>query len=167
MVYFSDLLRGIVVETKAGPGFTGSFLYSDTYHEECDPTKQNEQPFETVRFGSGNTLNDLSRIPIIGIAAGVARMALAVFHVLSHLFCALITFDKGYCYHAAKGGCEFLRGFIEAIPVVGRVFANHYVPNGEWWIIKIYNPDHPDTLDRYTGNWAHLKQVRPTAYVVA
>lgn len=165
MVYCSDLLKGIVIETKAGPGFTGSFLYSDKYHGECDPNK--EQVFEAVRVGTGNVLNDLSRIPIIGIAAGVSRMALAVFHILSHLFCALITFDKGYCFHAAKGCCEFLKGFIEAIPVAGRLFANHYVANGEWWIIKIYNPDHPDTLDRCAGNWTHLKQVRPTAYVMA
>lgn len=163
MVSCSDLLQGIVVETKTQAGLTGAFLYSDRYYRSEDPRNDHV----TVVLAPGDILNCLSKIPLIGIAAGLTRMALAVIHSLGHLFAALITFDKGHCVHAAKGGCEFLRGFIEAIPGLGRNFATYYVENGEWWIMKIYNPDMPDTLDRHAGYWVHLKQSRPNAYVIA
>jgi hypothetical protein len=94
-------------------------------------------------------------------------MALAVIHSIGHLFAAILTLDKGHCYHAGKGGCEFLRGAIEATPFLGRRFANTYYENGLWWMLKIYNPNRPDSLDRHTGKWSHLKEVRPGGYIVA
>jgi hypothetical protein len=159
-----DLLQGIVVETKT-KSFLGPLFYSD---KKC----YNEMG---VLYGANylntfthqSTLNELSRIYVIGIAAGVTRMALATIHTLGHLFAAAITFDKGHCFHAAKGACEFLRGLIEAIPIAGRIFANHYVEDGYWWMIKIYNPNAPDSLDISQSQWSQFKVARPTGYVVA
>ncbi len=157
MPSIGDLLQGIVVETKT-KSFSGAFLYSDKIHyDEHNIVTIEHQPW----------LNELAKIPVIGIAAGVTRMALALIHTVGHLLAAVVTFDKGHLIHAAKGGCEFLRGFIEAIPIAGRYFANNYYRDGEWWIIKIYNPDAPDSLDRYAGNWQHFKQERPSGYSVA
>ena len=104
---------------------------------------------------------------MIGIAAGITRMVLSVIHIIGHLLMACITWDKGHCYHAAKGGCEFLRGLIESIPFAGRAFARIYFNHGIWWMIKIYNPDEPDSLDTQTNEWAELKQNRPTGYIIA
>lgn len=163
MGFCSELLKGIVVETRTQAGPTECFLYSDKYYRDEDPRNDNV----TVVCTPSDVLICLSTIPILGIAAGVTRMALAVIHSLGHLFAALVTFDKGHCVHAAKGGCEFLRGLIEATPIVGRQFARNYVAHGDWWMIKIYNPDYPDTLDRHMGNWVRLRQTRPNAYVVA
>jgi len=60
-----------------------------------------------------------------------------------------------------------LRGFIESLPIAGRLFAKNYYHSGDWWMIKLYNPDHPDTLDRFANLWQDLRQNRPTAYVTA
>lgn len=149
-----NLLQGIVVETRA-ESLTGHYFYSDRMHSD-EPTSIEIQPF----------LNQLSTINIIGIAAGIIRMALAIIHCIGHLFATILTFNKGHLFHVAKGGCEFLRGFIEAIPFIGRIFANVYYHHGEWWIIKIYNPMRPDTLDEYANNWDSFKENRPSAYFV-
>ena len=148
---------GVVVETKT-QSWTGPLFYSDKAYPELQ--------FHTPVTGQP-LLNLWANTPVLGIAAGVTRMALSVIHTIGHLFAALVTWDKGHLFHAAKGGCEFLRGFIESIPVAGRLFANVYGETGLWWIIKIYNPDHPDSLDLHTGLWAGLKQNRPTGYVHA
>ncbi len=156
----SDLLQGIVVETKT-TSLMGDFLYSDKYHPECESNR----PIHIGTFG--HLLNTLSSKPIIGIAVGVTRMALAAIHTVSQLFSTVVTWDKGHLVHAAKGSCEFLRGLIESIPIAGRLFANHYVKHGEWWIIKIYNPDAPDSLDNFAGRWKSFKKDRTTGYVRA
>lgn len=162
----SDVLRGVVVESRT-KSWTGDLFYSDksfprerVRNEDCDP---HEVATIVIHLPG---LNDLSRVPVIGIAAGVTRMALAVIHTLGHTFAALVTFDKGHCYHAAKGACEFLRGSIEAIPFAGRAFSESY-KDGLWWILKIYNPDAPDSLDLHAGRWSYFKQSRPSAYVMA
>ncbi len=157
MVSVGDLLRGIVVETKT-QSWTGGLINSD---RACP-----EERHDTA-FPNKNHMNEWASIPVLGIAAGITRMALSVIHTIGHLFAALVTWDKGHLFHAAKGGCEFLRGFIESIPIAGRLFVNHYDEGGLWWIIKIYNPDHPDSLDRFTDHWAGLKQLRPSGYVLA
>lgn len=159
----SDLLSGAVVETKA-KSLTGPLFYSDKIIYSEDRDDGNWQP-QYCRQQS--VLNELSRVWVVGIAAGVIRMALAIIHTTGHLFAALFTFDKGHLFHAAKGGCEFLRGFIESIPVIGRKFAQYYVNDGMWWMIKIYNPNKPDGLDLHANRWQEFKQLRPTGYVVA
>jgi len=162
MMGISDLVQGIVIETRTKP-WLGNCFYSDKIHYDLfddsrvDSTLLVKEPF----------LNELARRPIIGIAAGIIRMALAIIHTVGHLLAALATFDKGHCYHAAKGGCEFLRGFIESLPIAGRVFSKYYYQAGEWWMIKIYNPDDTDTLDRFAGLWQNFRQNRPTAYITA
>ncbi|NGX60531.1 MAG: hypothetical protein KR126chlam3_01707 [Chlamydiae bacterium] len=153
MPSIGDLCKGIVVETRT-QSWTGPYFYSDKEHTGID-------------YYNGPLLNELSRVFIIGIAAGITRMALAVIHCVGHLFMAVVTLSKGHSFHVAKGGCEFLRGLIEAIPFAGRKFANLYFEHGEWWIIKIYNPDDPDSLDRYADHWKGLRKNRPTAYVQA
>ncbi len=149
----TDLLQGIVIETTTRKSWTGDLIYSDRRHDQDGiPT-----------YG----LNELATQPIIGRAGGILRMALSVIHSLGHLFMALVTWNKGHCVHAAKGACEFLRGLIEAIPFLGTKFAREYGAAGEWWIIKIYNPQAPDSLDHYTNFWRSLRENRPTAYIVA
>jgi hypothetical protein len=159
MPTISDLFQGVVVETKA-KSLMGPLFYSDKSYEESFDCYGNT-------FISQPWLNDLAKYPVIGIAAGVMRMALAIIHSIGHLLAALITFDKGHCFHAAKGGCEFLRGLIEAIPLVGRAFANFYSRYGNWWILKIYNPNAPDSLDHHLNLWDSIKHNRPSGYVTA
>ena len=151
-----DLLRGIVVETTTG-SWLGPYFYSDQVYVSPKDTSGSTEPL----------LNGLSQISFVGIAAGVARMALATIHTLGHLFAALLTLDLGHYFHAVKGGAEFLRGFIEAIPFLGRGFAELYCKGGLWWIVKIYNPIAPDSLDYRCGYWESFKQIRPTGYVIA
>lgn len=152
-----DLTRGIVIETTT-ESWTGKLFYSDRIHYEVsDDLFEYQKPVQPL-------LNELAAVALVGIAAGIIRMALAVIHSLGHLFAALITWNKGHLIHAAKGGCEFLRGFIEAIPFVGRIFSNHYYYDGYWWMIKIYNPNHLDSLDRLADNWKSIKENRPSAY---
>jgi len=153
----SDLLKGIVVESRT-QSWTGPLFYGDK-------TYLGEHEFVTMHLQ--HPLNELSTWYVVGIAAGVTRMGLAAIHMVGHSFAALVTFDKGHCYHIAKGACEFLRGFIEAVPVAGRIFARSYYEDGFWWIIKIYNPDAPDSLDRHNGCWNRFRQMRPTGYVTA
>lgn len=140
------LLHGMVWETDV-ESFTGKYLYSD---------------FATGKAEKDCTLNTLVKIPFVGIAAGVARVALGIIHTVGHLLGALFTFKKGHLFHASKGACEILRGVIESLPIIGRIFANtynfvpFYDPDGvrTWWMIKIYNPNKPDGLDQWMDNWS-------------
>lgn len=160
MLTFGDLLSGIVIETRT-KSWLGPYFYSDQIYD----TRDIDDPSRTWADGYQSPLNELSRVSVIGIAAGIARMALAVIHTLGHLLAAPLTLNFGHFYHAAKGGAEFLRGAIEAIPFVGRWFAGWFVVNGRWWMIKIYNPESPDSLDRASNLWRSLKELRPTGYV--
>ena len=155
----TDLLEGIVVESRT-KSLTGPLFYSDK-------TYPDREEYFHAAIHCDLSLNALATYHVIGIAVGITRMALAVIHTIGHSFAALVTFDKGHCFHVAKGACEFLRGFIESIPFVGRKFATWYYEHGMWWMIKIYNPNAPDSLDLHTNHWSYLKQRRPTAYVVA
>lgn len=159
MVKCNSLLNGIVVETTV-QSYTGNILYSDF----------SEIPGSDNSKNKNSLLNKCAKIPFVGIAAGIVRMALGIIHTLGHLFAALVTCKKGHLYHAAKGLCEILRGSIEAIPVAGRIFANLYTPaqiqylyqpgweegRRTWWMIKMYNPEKPDGLDAYMHNWANF-----------
>ena len=146
------LFHGMVLETTA-ESWTGPYLYSD---------------FATGNGEKDTALNTLVKIPFIGILGGIMRMALGIIHTLGHLFAFVFTQDKGHLFHAAKGLCEMLRGGIEAIPVIGRIFANFYssrpiydpLNHGarSWWMIKIYNPQQPDGLDQWMNNWRDFPQ---------
>ncbi len=142
--FVHKLLHGMVWETNV-ESFTGEYLYSD---------------FAVGKGEKDTTLNSLTQVPVVGIVAGVARVALGVIHTIGHLLAALFTLKKGHLFHAAKGACEILRGIIESIPIIGRIFANlcnaSYDAdegNRSWWIIKIYNPEKPDGLDQWMDNW--------------
>lgn len=141
------LLNGMVIETTA-ESWTGPYLYSD---------------FATGKAEKNNTLNTCTKIPFIGIVAGLTRIALGIIHTIGHLAVALCKQNKGHLCHAAKGTCEMLRGVIETTPIIGRIFANFYSsrpihdPLNEghrsWWMIKIYHPHRPDGLDAWMNNW--------------
>lgn len=122
-------------------------------------------------------LNKWAAIPIIGCLAGITRMVLAIFHILGHLLAAIFTCDSGHLGHAAKGVAEFVRGLIETIPIIGRIFVWIYDPpafnplgitfyndrvNVEccFFIVKIYNPNQLDKIDLYfakKGDYPFLK----------
>lgn len=134
--------HGVVVKTNI-TSFTGKYLYSD------------EAP------GMENELNSMARMSIAGIAAGISRCIMGIFHTIGHLFAALVTWKMGHLFHALKGSCEALRGIIEAIPLIGRVFAigcgQGFPWSGNyhsWWMIKIYNTERPDNLDKHREYWA-------------
>lgn len=150
----SKLLIGTVVESRT-PSCTGKYLYSDFAMQDGEVQKN-------------SLLNNLTQIPIVGRLAGIVRIALGIIHSTGHLLAYLGTWDKGHLYHAAKGGCEILRGGIEAIPVIGLIFAWLYmIPlrNARcWWMIKMYNPDAPDGLDRYMDNWDRWQIEAPQLY---
>lgn len=106
-------------------------------------------------------LNKLARIPLLGIVAGIGRIALGVIHILGHLLAAPFAREQGNLGHAAKGGCEIVRGGIESIPIIGRIFVNTYSPDshtaksigriscsGNYFMMNIYNASRPDTLDQ-------------------
>jgi hypothetical protein len=146
------LLHGMVIETSA-ESWTGEYLYSD---------------FATGQGEKNTLLNTCTRIPFLGILAGLTRVALGIIHSIGHLCAAVYTQKKGHLFHAAKGASEILRGLIEAIPLIGRIFANVYNarpiydPDGlggrSWWMIKIYNPNQPDGLDDWMDNWQDFPQ---------
>ena len=147
----SGLLRGMVVETNTG-SFTGKYLYSDFAHYPAG--------IGEINTSKDSKLNRLAKIPFVGIVAGVARVGLGAIHTVGHLFAALFTLKKGHLFHASKGLCEMLRGTFEAIPIAGRIFTNiyssapdPYIGTCSWWMIKIYNPEKPDGLDRWMNNW--------------
>ena len=176
-ISLSRLLSGIIVETNA-ESLTGSVLYSDVRHTKLYPTVYYGRHESSGEMGfhcstkhyhvapSSSYLNRMAQIPVIGIIAGITRVALGALHTIGHLFKALITQNKGHLWHAAKGGCEMIRGLIETIPVIGRIFANTYgirwhlnnvFPQSDnkfcWWMIKMYNPEKPDALDSVVKNW--------------
>ncbi len=156
-----ELTRGIVVQTDT-TSLLGPLFYSDRTYEMFENSLTGE------REEAHPLLNQLSRVSVLGRGAGIIRMVLAVIHSVGHLIAALITFNKGHCFHAAKGGCEFLRGLIESIPFLGYNFADEYCTDGLWWMIKIYNPERPDGLDIAQGKWVHFKEARgPGAYIIA
>ncbi len=160
MLSFSDLLKGIVIETKL-PSWSGKILYSDTVHH----AEHYEDHSLMVEYSN---LDYIASVPIVGVAAGITRVALAVLHMLNHTLALIFTFDSRHCIHLAKGGCEFLKGLIQSVPIVGHLFARSWMENeGEWWIIKIYDPDKPDTLDAHANFWQTLKRTRPSAYIIA
>jgi hypothetical protein len=145
----SSLLHGMVFETQV-ESITGEYLYSD---------------FAMGKGEKDTLLNRLVRMPFIGILAGVVRVALGIIHTVGHLLASIFTCKKGHLFHAAKGGCEILRGLIEMIPIIGRIFAGCYgapyhdssdymdIGSRAWWMIKIYNPTKPDGLDQWMDNW--------------
>lgn len=146
-IMLSGLFHGLVMETTV-ESWTGDFLYSD---------------YATGKGEKNSTLNTAVEIPFVGILAGVMRVVLGIIHSIGHLIAALVTGKKGHLFHAAKGGCEILRGLIEALPIIGRIFANLYNSNPWydpedigtqcWWMIKIYNPLKADGLDQWMDNW--------------
>lgn len=145
----SNLLHGIVVKANI-ESFTGKYLYSD---------------FATGKGEKDSALNIAAKIPLVGVVAGVVRIALAIIHTVGHLFAALVTFKEDHLWHAAKGACELLRGLIETIPIIGRIFANCFNYDDKdydcrsWWMIKIYNPEKPDGLDLWMNNWSDFPQI--------
>lgn len=151
MIYPNDFLHGIVFETTT-QSLLGSWLYSD---RRCDGEESEPHPF----------LNRWAQIPVLGRLAGLTRMALAIVHILGHLFCGLITWKKGHFSHALKGTCEFVKGWIELIPFVGYFFAQTYAKEGYYWMVKIYHPLNPDSLDVHNGYWHNLRHARSHAYV--
>jgi hypothetical protein len=157
MVNCLNLLRGTVIETNAG-SYTGYVLYSD--YIDSGPSG---------KYHQDTCLNQAAQIPFIGIAAGVCRMALSVIHIIGHLIAAAITRNNGHFYHALKGACEMIRGGIESLPGVGRIFAwaynfpslGDFYPTEEptivssWWMIKIYQPNNRDSLDKHNKCWVN------------
>lgn len=152
MQCISGLFNGVVVETRT-ESWTGPYLYSD--YASSNAAWDSDAHKDT-------TLNNIVRIPVLGILGGIIRMALSIIHTIGHLVAAVVTGDKGHLYHAAKGGCEFIRGAIETLPGIGRIFAFTYdnpyacnspYPTRSWWIIKIYNPEKPDGVDEVAGHW--------------
>lgn len=152
---------------------TGQILYSDTY--AIVPAAARDQDDDTSVKFYRPFLNEWAGIPFIGNLAGVVRCALAIIHMIGHIFAALIFWDAGHLGHAFKGGTEFLRGTIEATPIAGRLFVWFYdapgyerfismpwaEPQHRWsfFIIKIYNPQHPDRIDRALDNDRRFNQV--------
>lgn len=115
-----------------------------------------------------NSLNKLSRIPLVGIIASIGRVVLAVLHIIGHAFLALVTQNKGHLYHAAKGMVEIKSGLLDAVPILGRLRAyvayhdgSHFSPTSHWDCIKIYNPNNPDLVDIENGLWN-----RPSPHLV-
>ncbi len=153
----ADLLHGIVIETHV-ESYTGKILYSD---------------YARGRGGEKDSiLNVCTKIPFIGIGAGLVRILLGIIHSVGHLLAAIFTQKKGHLFHTAKGVCEILRGSIETVPIVGRIFANVYnnsfglppldfdnIGVRSWWMIKIYNPEKPDGLDHWMHNWIEFPQM--------
>ncbi|NGX53635.1 MAG: hypothetical protein K1000chlam4_00351 [Chlamydiae bacterium] len=153
---------GIVVATEV-KSYTGKYLYSD---------------FAGGEYEKNCLLNNLAQIPVIGIVAGAFRVILGIIHTLGHLLAALITQKKGHLYHAGKGVCESIRGLIEMLPIVGRIFAWDRVDESEIlskgktsvtdiWMMKMYNPNSPDGLDRVYNNWDNWKSEYPHLYYKA
>lgn len=148
------------VTTKT-ESITGKYLYSDTYAEI--PKVLSDTWW--VRY-ERSFLNACAAIPFIGPLAGAARCALAIIHIIGHLFAALIFWDSGHLVHALKGCAEWLRGGIEIMPVLGRLFVwlydapgyerfpcfrmpyGHPVERWSFFLIKIHHPDKPDKIDQ-------------------
>lgn len=98
------------------PSAIGRLLYSDEYRSYSSRINP--------------VLNQWAAIPVIGRLAGISRIILSIIHILGHLGAMLVTLDTGHLKHVVKGGAELLRGVIEAIPIIGFLFANGYQPGG-------------------------------------
>lgn len=148
-----------VLFTTTG-SITGNILYSDTYVQRTIPSEGTAP----VTLSKKPFLNRLAVIPILGSAVGVFRVALAVVHIVGHLFAALIFWDSGHLKHVAKGSAEFLRGSIEAIPFVGNIFVFWFDAQVPYFIesmepqpfyaasvflVKISHPNRRDHIDEY------------------
>jgi hypothetical protein len=150
------------LETKC-KSYTGQIIYSDCYREERG-TLASEGVVQQIPY-----LNQLAGVPFIGCLAGLTRMVISIIHCLGHLILAAIYRDKGHLYHAAKGAAEALRGLIEAIPLVGRIFVWAHDPSGmrkafmlcgghapspvqrSFFLIQITDPSSRDLIDRAEG----------------
>lgn len=159
-----NLVRGVVIENTLH-SWTGDLLYSDTgYEEMCSVYPQH------------SLLDYLASKHLIGVVGGVIRVALAALHVLGHTLAFPITLDTRHFAHIAKGSSELLKGIIQSIPIIGSYFSRAWINDwkGSWWMIKIYNPNHPDSLDNFSRDhdetkecWGYFKQTRPEAYFVS
>lgn len=99
----------------------------------------------------------LAKLPVVGIAAGVGRFVVALFHTIGHLFAALFTKNKGHLAHSLKGCCEMGKGLIESLPIIGRLFGMSQLPSplpletheyfASFFIVKLYNPKKIDAVD--------------------
>jgi hypothetical protein len=76
-----------------------------------------------------------------------------------------------------KGGCEFTRGLIEFVPIVGFLFTAQFInppgrigTHGEivqnWWILKIHNPDQRELVVDPEPIWSPEVLARPISFSV-
>ncbi len=103
--------------TTAAKTNTGQLLYSDvinTYdYDSYDEYGTYQRPL----------LNKLSYYPGVSTFSGLFRCCLAIVHIAIHLFEFIRTGDVGHLGHALKGLCEFTRGCVEAVPVLGSIIS--------------------------------------------
>jgi hypothetical protein len=112
-------------------------------------------------FSEAHAFSDyLAVIPVIGTAVGIIKIAFAALHMLSHSSALVFTLDRRHFAHLAKGLCELSKAIIQSIPIIGNIFAYLWIGrlNGKWWMIKIYNPKSPDSLDIHANYWKSLRQ---------
>lgn len=161
-----NLLQGIVIENTLPLTWTGELLYSD---KDYDYLGKNIITGKMMIEESYPFSDYLAMIPIIGIAAGITRIAFAALHMLNHSLAFVFSLDRRHFAHLAKGLCELFKAAIQSTPIIGNIFAYLWVCKlkGFWWMIKIYNPNSPDSLDIHADYWRSLKQNRPTAYITA
>lgn len=138
--------------------WTGNIIYSDSYVQlgnHHDITDWEERPL----------LNHLAAVPVVGSLAGGIRVALAVIHILGHSLAAVVLWNREHLFHVIKGGAELIRGIIEVIPVIGRIFSWTYDAQLPWFhdcgahtqeratffLVKVYNPVHLTNGDQAFG----------------
>jgi hypothetical protein len=152
MFFIQNLVSHQVVVETTIESWTGPFLYSDY-------STENGQADYPRFYAQDSLLNKAVRLPFVGIFAGITRVALGIIHSFGHLIAASLTFKKGHLFHALKGGCETVRGLIEFLPIIGRLFAYSMSTfsleeDGEgrrWWMMKIFNPRKIDGIDCWEG----------------
>lgn len=137
---------------------TGKLLYSDTYIQFPKADSQEKMKMQMP------LLNKLAAMPFIGHFSGIFRSLFAVVHIAVHLVLALFYWEREHLAHVVKGCAEFVRGIIETLPFVGRLFAWTYGPpafplkflnskrakseeEARCFLVKITNPDKLDKLD--------------------
>lgn len=128
--------------------WTGNIIYSDSSFYTGDHWGEISEERRPA-------LNHLAAVPVVGILAGGIRIALAIIHILGHSLAALVLWDRGHLPHVIKGGAELVRGVIEVIPVIGRLFSWVYDAQEPWighncgmhnewqhtfFLVKIYVP---------------------------
>lgn len=102
--------------------WTGKLLYSDSYVLR----EKDSQHAQTVIKNNCPFLNRLAKIPLLNIPGGLIRCVLAIIHMVGHALAALFTWDKQHVPHVYKGAVELVRGIIEALPIIGNIFAWTY-----------------------------------------